>query len=140
MCSARDRGITKSQRTIRLNLINLCGTPVFGRDMILPIVKKINWDLLKKNKQEEINSNNRRENGNRIEHQYTPGDKVLLRKEGILRKLSAPREGPYKVSAVYDNGTVDVKKKAISERVNIRRITPYFGESDSDSDDSDAEE
>ena len=100
---------------------------VFGRYMILPITVQANWDLIKERRQEEINRNNRRENRNRIEHQYNPGDKILLRKEGILRKLSAPRKGPFKVSTVYDNGTVDIKKRAVKERVNIRRITPFFG-------------
>ncbi len=49
----------------------------------------------------------------------------MLRKEGILRKLASPRDGPYEITRVYDNGTVQINKGVISERVNIRRIFPY---------------
>ena len=98
---------------------------VFGRDMILPIVVQANWNRIKQKRQEEIDRNNVRENRDRIPHDYKIGEKVLLRKEGILRKLSAPREGPYKVTKVYNNGTVALQKGVVTERVNIRRITPY---------------
>ena len=98
---------------------------VFGRDMILPIVVQANWHRIKQKRQEEIDRNNIRENRDRIPHDYKIGEKVLLRKEGILRKLSAPREGPYKVTNVYNNGTVSLQKGAVTTRVNIRRITPY---------------
>ena len=98
---------------------------VFGRDMVLPISIRANWARIKEKRQEEINRNNRRENKGRIAHTYHPGDKILLKKEGILRKLASPREGPYKITRVYNNGTVQIQRGAISERVNIRRITPY---------------
>ena len=98
---------------------------VFGRDMILPIVVQANWHRIKQKRQEEIDRNNVRENRDRIPHDYKIGEKVLLRKEGILRKLSAPREGPYKVTNVYNNGTVSLQKGAVTTRVNIHRITPY---------------
>ena len=101
---------------------------VFGRDMILPISIKANWERIKERKQLEINRNNARENKDRIDHTYEVGDKVYLRKEGIQRKLSSPRDGPYKITAVYDNGTAMIQTSdAVSERVNIRRLTPHFG-------------
>jgi hypothetical protein len=100
---------------------------VFGRDMILPITFKIDWDALQRNKQEEANKNNARENKGRVEHEYHPGDKAYIQKERDIRKLSAPREGPFTITAVYNNGTVDLKQGAVTERVNIRRLTPHFG-------------
>ena len=48
---------------------------------------------------------------------------------GTLRKLSAPRRGPYTVTRVYTNGTLRIKRGAISERVNIRHIW-LFNEQD----------
>ena len=54
-------------------------------------------------------------------------DKVLLTKPGLVRKLDAPRTGPYKVTAVHDNGTVEIQKSPlVTQRVNMRRLTPYF--------------
>ena len=100
---------------------------VFGRDMILPISVQADWDVIKQRKQEEIDRNNRRENRSRISHKYKVGDKVYLNKEGIQRKLATPRTGPYKLTAVYDNGTVSVQTSTnVQERVNIRRVRPHF--------------
>ena len=98
---------------------------VFGRDMILPISIRANWARIKEKRQMEILRNNARENKGRVPHHYKEGSKVLLRKEGILRKLASPREGPFEITRVYDNGTVQIQKGVVSERVNIRRITPY---------------
>ncbi len=98
---------------------------VFGRDMLIPITTQANWELIRQRRQEEINRNNDRENRSRIPHEYQVGEKVLLRIEGIKRKLSAPRSGPYEILRVYNNGTVRIQHGAVSERVNIRRITPF---------------
>ena len=74
-----------------------------------------------------MSRNNTRENARRIEHDYKIGDKVLLCKpKKVRRKLEQPREGPYEIIAVYTNGTIHVQRGNISERVNIRRVTPYF--------------
>jgi hypothetical protein len=75
--------------------------------------------------------NNRKENASRISHDYKVGDKVLLKKPGKhLRKLEAPRTGPHTVTAVYTNGTLCIQKGNVNERVNIRRLFPYFKHSD----------
>jgi hypothetical protein len=74
---------------------------------------------------------NRRENASRISHDYKVGDKALLKKPGKhLRKIEAPRTGPYTVTALYTNGTLSIQKGHINERVNIRRLFPYFEDSD----------
>jgi lipopolysaccharide biosynthesis regulator YciM len=75
--------------------------------------------------------NNKRENSSRISHDYKVGDKVLLKKPGKhLRKLEAPRTGPHTVAAVYTNGTLHIQKGKVNERVNIRRLLPYFENTD----------
>jgi hypothetical protein len=50
---------------------------------------------------------------------------VLLETPGILRKLSTPWTGPYPVMNVDKNATIGMQKGIVSERVNIRRITPF---------------
>jgi hypothetical protein len=75
--------------------------------------------------------NNRRENAYRITHDYKVGDKVLLKKPGKhLRKLEAPRTGPHTVTAIYTNGTLRIQKGNVNEKVNMRRLFPYFENAD----------
>jgi hypothetical protein len=100
---------------------------VFGRDMLLPISFKADWAAIEQQRQKEMAKNNKRENASRIHHDYKVGDKILLKKPGKkLRKLETPRTGPHKVTAIYTNGTIRIQKGHISERVNIRRVYPYF--------------
>ena len=99
--------------------------------MILPIAVHADWEAIRFCKQKEINRNNAKEKRRRVQHTYKVGDKVLLTKEGILRKMSTPREGPMKISKVFNNGTVEIQKKLSkkgtlsTQRVNIRRLVPY---------------
>ncbi len=95
------------------------GQLVFGRDMILPIKFRADWARIRHQRQEAMVKNNDRENRNRIEHSYKPGDKVLVTKPGIIPKLSTPRTGPHEVLAMYQNRTVQIKRGVIDERVNI---------------------
>ena len=106
----------------------LRGTPgqlVYGRDMILNINHLADWKAISLRKQQLINKNNINENNKRLQHTYHPGDKVLLENDNA-RKLECPRLGPYEVLEVYNNGTVTIRKGAVHERVNIRRILPYY--------------
>jgi hypothetical protein len=50
---------------------------------------------------------------------------VLLETPRILRKLSTTRTGPYPVTNVNKNDKIRIQKVIVSERVNIRRITPF---------------
>jgi hypothetical protein len=98
---------------------------VFGRYMIRNIAFRVNWDQIQKRKQDIINKSNQKENKSRIPYEYKVGDQVLLETPRILRKLSTPCTGPYPVTNVYNNGTIRIQKGIVSERVNIRRITPF---------------
>jgi hypothetical protein len=83
---------------------------VFGRDMTHNIAFRANWDQIQKRKQDIINNSNQKESKSRISHEYKVGDQVLSETPGILRKLSAPRKGPYPVTNVYKNGTIRIQK------------------------------
>ena len=68
-----------------------------------------------------------RENSKRIEHKYKVGDLITLEKTGIIRTLTLPRQGPYKVIKHHDNGSVTIEKEPfVTDRVNIRRVRPYY--------------
>jgi hypothetical protein len=103
------------------------GHLVFRRDMVLPIKFMADWGAIEQQRPKEMGHNNRRENSSRISHDYKVGDKVLLKKPGKhLRKLEAPRTGPHTVTVIYTNGTLHIQKGKVNERVNIRRLFPYF--------------
>jgi transposase InsO family protein len=96
------------------------GQLVFGRDMLLPIKFKANWAEIKARHQEEMQCNNERENKGRRVHDYQVGDQIFLTDSRKKSKLSPPREGPYQVERVFTNGTLLIRRGAVSERVNIR--------------------
>ena len=102
------------------------GQLVFGRDMILPLTFKADWARIQLLKQQETNKNNERENKKRLPHKYNVGDQVLITYPGLQRKLKKKRDGPYPILRVFDNGTLRIKRGAIEETINIRRVTPYF--------------
>jgi hypothetical protein len=107
------------------------GQLVFGRDMVLPIKFMADWGAIGQQRQKDMGRTNRIENAFRISHDYKIGDKVLLKKPGKhLRKLEAPRTGPHTVTAIYTNGTLRIQKGKVNERVNIRRLFPYFENAD----------
>lgn len=103
------------------------GQLVFGRDMIFNIKHIADWEAIKQRKQSVINKNNARENSKRIEHVYHVNDKVLLERHNA-RKYECPYLGPYKVTEVFTNGTVTIKKGSVYERVNIRRLYPFHSQ------------
>jgi hypothetical protein len=100
--------------------------------MIHNIAFKVNWDQIQKRKQEIINMSNQKENKNKsqIPYEYKVGDQVLLETARIPQKSSPPRTGPYPVTNVYKNGTIRIQKDKEKlhqrERMNIRRITPFY--------------
>jgi hypothetical protein len=104
---------------------------VFGRDMVLPIKFMADWGAIEQHRQKEMGRSNRRKNASRISDDYKVGDKVLLKKPGKhLRKLEAPRTGPHTVTEIYTNRTLRIQKGKLNERVNIRRVFPYFENAD----------
>ena len=56
----------------------ISGQLIFGRDMILPIKHRVDWELICQRKQTQINRDNAHENRHRVEHDYNAEDKVIL--------------------------------------------------------------
>jgi hypothetical protein len=102
------------------------GQLVFNRDMVLPLKFTADWAYIVQKRQKQIVKDNQRENSKCIAHEYHIGDKVLYSKHGILKKLDTPRRGPFEVTMVYTNGTVQIKRGVVSERVNIQHLTPFL--------------
>ena len=102
------------------------GQLVFGRDMLLDLKFKANWANICLRKQHMIDKGVLRENKGRIQHDYSVGDKVLYNVPGIIPKLDPPQTGPWEVKQVFVNGTVTIQRGSVSDRVNIRLISPFF--------------
>eukprot|EP00804_Cyclotella_cryptica_P013101 CCRYP_002375-RA/>CCRYP_002375-RA protein AED:0.46 eAED:0.46 QI:0/-1/0/1/-1/0/1/0/147 len=103
------------------------GAAIFGRDMLIDVPYIADWSKIGEYRQKQTDKNTRRENGSRIDWDYQSCDKVLLRKDGILRKTENRHESdPWTITSVHTNGTIRVQRGTKSERLNIRRVTPYF--------------
>ena len=102
------------------------GAAIFGRDMLYDIPFLANWSEIGKRRQNQVDNDNIKENSKRLDFDYKRGQKVLVVKGGILRKAEDPNEGPYKITDVFTNGTVRIQRGTINERINIRRLHPFF--------------
>ena len=105
------------------------GAAIFGRDMLFDIPFLADWNKIGDYRQRQTDLNTARENRSRRDWDYKVGDQVLLRKDGILRKSESRYESdPWTITSVHTNGTIRVQCGTKSERLNIRRVIPYFKE------------
>ena len=103
------------------------GQLVFNRDMVVHTAHMANWKEISNRKQVQVDRDNQRENARRVKMDYTPGMKIMIIRDGLYRKLEGPHLGPFSITEVFANGTVRIQKSPyVQERLNIRRITPYF--------------
>jgi transposase InsO family protein len=100
------------------------GQLIFGRDMIFNEQHIANWEYIRVHKQALIKKNNQNENAKRIPHTYAVGDQVMLR-IGTENKQERPYSGPHSIIQVNTNGTVRLRIGAVTDTVNIRRLTPH---------------
>jgi hypothetical protein len=96
---------------------------IFGLDMLFDIPCIADWQKIEEHRQQLTDLNNAHENEGRIDYDYKVGQKVLVRKEGILHK-SEPilHRNPWLITTVHTNGTITVQSRNKLERMNIRRV------------------
>ena len=102
---------------------------VFGRDAILNVSFEANWQYIKERKQKLILQNNARENASRVLHEYSVGDRVMVRRNPHRKHGTDRQQGPYTVTRVNDNGTLRLTKVtaqggAVSQTWNVRNVDP----------------
>ena len=102
------------------------GAAIFQRDMLFDIPYIANWSEIGKRRQQQVDKSCDLKNKQRLDFDYRVGQKALLIKDGKLRKAEDPYEGPYVITDVYTNGTVRIQRGTLNERLNIRRLHPYF--------------
>jgi hypothetical protein len=102
------------------------GAAIFSRDMLFDIPYIADWSQIGKRRQQQVDQSNIKENKSRIDFDYRIGTKVVLIKDGIHRKAEDKNTGPYLITEVFSNGTVRIQRGTINERLNIRRLGPFF--------------
>jgi hypothetical protein len=65
------------------------GAAIFGRDMLFDIPFVADWKQIGDYRQHQTDRNNKRENNKNVDYDYKVGDKILIRKDGILRKVES---------------------------------------------------
>jgi hypothetical protein len=105
------------------------GAAIFGRDMLFDIPFLADWNKIGDYRQHQTDRNTKSENKHRVDYDYKVGDKVLVLKSGILRKAESRYDSdPWTITSVHTNGTIRVQRGSKSERMNIRRVTPFYEE------------
>jgi hypothetical protein len=109
------------------------GAAIFGQDMLFDIPFIADWQKIGKYWQRLTDLSNPRENEGRIDYDYEVGQKVLLRKGGILRNAE-PRwhKKPWLITTVHTNGTIMVQRRKKVGRMNIRRVKRFTEDLDNE--------
>ena len=94
--------------------------------MLLNIKFRAGWASIKLRKQSLTGKGAARENKSRVRRGYKIGGKALRARPGIIPKMEQPRTGPFKVKRVHVNGMLTIQKGSVSDRVNIRNVSPLF--------------
>ena len=62
-----------------------------------------------------------------MDYDYKVGDKILIVKDGILRKAESPKQKePWTITTVHTNGTTRVTRRINLEQINVQGVEPFF--------------
>ncbi len=99
------------------------GAAIFGQDMLFDIPFIADWQKIGEYRQRLTDLNNACENKGRIDYDYKVGQKVLLRKEGILHNAESRwHKKPWLITSVHMNGTIMIQCRNKIDRTNILRV------------------
>jgi hypothetical protein len=102
------------------------GAAIFGRNVLFEIPFIADWQKIGEYRQKLTDLNNAHENKGRIDYDYKFGQKVLLRKEDILRNAESRWHKKSRlITSVHTNGTITVQCGSKIERMNIRRVKQF---------------
>ena len=96
--------------------------------MLFPFSKQVDWKQLLNQKQDTVDQSNIKENSKRRFFDYKEGDLAFIFNKQTKGKLEPTtlNEGPWKITQIHTNGTVSILRNKHIERINIRRIRPFF--------------
>jgi hypothetical protein len=109
------------------------GAAIFGQDMLFDILFIADWQKIGEHREILTDLKNAHENEGRIDYDYKVGQKVLLRKEGILRNAESRwHKKPQLITSVHTNGTITVQCRNKIYRRNIWRVKPFEEDQDNE--------
>ncbi len=101
--------------------------------MLFDIPFIADWQKIGEHRQRLTDLNNAHENEGRIDYDYKVGQKVLLRKEGILRNAESRwHKKPWLFTSVHMNGTITFQCGNKIDRMNIQRVKPFEEDQDNE--------
>ncbi len=84
------------------------------------------WQKIGEHRQQLTDLNNAQENDGRIDYDSKVGQKLLLRKDGILCNAESRwHKRLWLITSVYTNGTITVQRGNKIDRMNIWRAKPF---------------
>ncbi len=93
--------------------------------MLFDIPFMAEWQKIGKHRRQLTDLNNTHENEGRIDYDYKVCQKVLLRKEGILRNAESRwHKKPWLITSVHTTG-ITVQRRNKIDRMNIQRVKPF---------------
>jgi cleavage and polyadenylation specificity factor subunit 1 len=106
------------------------GAIVFGRDMFFPTKYVANWQAIRQRRTQDMKRRLMRENQGRKPFKYQAGQLVLIRHDmdgpTFKGKMANPTKGPFRIVRVIGDHTLELQKGRYLEKVNIRRVQPFF--------------
>ncbi len=91
--------------------------------MLFDILFIADWQKVEEHRQQLTDLNNTCKNEGRIDYDYKIGQKVLLRKEGILRNAESRwHTKHWLITPVHTNGAITVQRRNEIDRMNIQRV------------------
>jgi hypothetical protein len=85
------------------------GAAIFGRDMLFDIPFLADWNKIGEYRQHQTDRNTARENKSRVDWDYKVGKKVLIHKDGVLRKGETKYQRElWTITEVHTNGTIRI--------------------------------
>ena len=93
--------------------------------MQVPLIADL--DAIRGRRQQLIDNNLLRTNNKRVDYNYAVDGKAYV-KVHEPNKLEEVLHGPYCITRIYSNGTVEIQLNPDTfDRVNIRKLVPYKG-------------
>ena len=101
---------------------------IFVRGVLFNFVSVIYWLVTIAVKNRQVDIDNAIENAKPVMHDYAIGDQVYVGMAGIYHKLDYKKQGPYRITELFSNGTVQIKQRQVNGHINIRRLKPHCDE------------
>jgi hypothetical protein len=86
------------------------GAAIFGQDMLFNIPFVADWKQIGGHRQHQTDHSNKCGNDKCVDYDYKAGDKILIKKNGILHKAeSIWKIEPWTIMTLHTNGTIKIQ-------------------------------